>query len=161
MKVIMGRDLTSDLTKQYSTLFEKKGIKRIFSFAQDVYKSGKSREIVSFAVWEILHKLGLFPKKDYLVFDKHEAIKLNSKIPLNLEFDARTSQFFASNGLQAEKSELNWKLLYFHQGEILGSLYPDDCDLHFAGHATAEEFVSLYSRCLRRRVCCRGRWCYA
>ena len=68
MKVIMGRDLTSDLTKQYSTLFEKKGMKKIFSFARDVYKSGKLREIISFAVWEMFHKLGLFPKKDYLVF---------------------------------------------------------------------------------------------
>ncbi len=126
----MGRDLTSDLTKQYSTLFEKKGIKKIFSFAQDVYKSGKSREIISFAVWEILHKLRLFPRKDYLVFDKREAIKLNSKNSIDSEFDAVTTQFFASNGLHAVKCELNWKLLYFHHGEIFGSLYPDDCDLY-------------------------------
>jgi photosystem II stability/assembly factor-like uncharacterized protein len=131
MKVIMGRDLTSDLTKQYSTLFEKRGIKRIFSFAQDVYKSGKLREIVSFAVWEMFHKLGLFPKKDYLVFDKREAIKLSNKTPIgSSEFDAATTQFFAGNGLHAVKCELNWKLLYFHKGEIIGCIYPDDCDLY-------------------------------
>lgn len=126
----MGRDLTSDLTKQYSTLFEKKGMKRFFSFVQDVYRSGKSREIVSFAVWEILHKLGLFPKKEYLVFGKREAIKLSSNSLLDSKLDAATTQFFASNGLRAAKCELNWKLLYFHHGEIFGSLYPDDCDLY-------------------------------
>lgn len=126
----MGRDLTSDLTKQYSTLFEKKGMKRLFSFVQDVYRSGKSREIVSFAVWEILHKLRLFPKKDYLVFDKREAIKLNGKNLLGSEFDATVTQFFASSGLHAAKCELNWKLLYSHNGEIFGCLYPDDCDLY-------------------------------
>lgn len=119
-----------DLTKKYSTLFEKKGMKRIFSFVQDVYQFGKLREITSFAVWEILHKFGLFPKKDYLVFDKREAIKLNGKSPLGTQFDAATTQFFASNGLRAVKSELNWKLLYFHNGEIFGCLYPDDCDLY-------------------------------
>lgn len=126
----MGRDLTNDLTKQYSTLFEKKGIKKIFSFAQDVYKSGKSREIFSFAVWEALHKLRLFPAKDYLVFDKQEAIKLNSKRSIGAELDALTSKFFTSNGLRVAKSELNWKILYFHHGEIFGCLYPDDCDLY-------------------------------
>jgi hypothetical protein len=131
MKVIMGRDLTSDLTKQYSTLFEKKGMKRIFSFAQDVYKSGKLREIISFAVWEMFHKLGLFPKKDYLVFDKREAIKLSTKASIESpEFDAETTQFFASNRLHAIKSELNWKLLYFHNGDIFGSIYPEDRDLY-------------------------------
>ena len=119
-----------DLTKKYSTLFEKKGMKRIFSFVQDVYRFGKLREISSFAVWEILHKLGLFPKKDYLVFEKREAIKLNGKSLLGAEFNAKTTQFFASNGLQAVKSELNWKILYFHKDQIFGCLYPDDRDLY-------------------------------
>ena len=119
-----------DLTKKYSTLFEIKGMKRIFSFAQDVYRFGKLRELSSFAVWEILHKLGLFPKKDYLVFEKREAIKLNGKSLFGAEFDVKTTAFFANNGLQAVKSKLNWKLLYFHKGEIFGSLYPDDCDLY-------------------------------
>jgi hypothetical protein len=131
MKVIMGRDLTSDLTKQYSTLFEKKGIKRIFSFAQDVYKSGKLREIISFAIWEMCHKLGLFPKKEYLVFDKRDAIKLSGKSSIgSSEFDAATTGYFAGQGLYALKCDVNWKLLYSHHGEIFGSIYPDDCDLY-------------------------------
>ena len=58
-----------DLTKQYSLLFQKKGMKKVFSLAQDVYKFGKFRELVSFAVWEAYHKLGWFPKKDYLLFN--------------------------------------------------------------------------------------------
>ena len=126
----MGRDLTSDLTKQYSTLFEKRGMKKFFSFVQDVYRSGKSREIVSFAVWEILHKLRLFPKRDYLVFSKREAIKLNSKSLLDPDLDATTAQFFANHGLNAVKCELNWKILYFHNQEIFGCLYPEDHDLY-------------------------------
>jgi len=126
----MGRDLTSDLTKQYSTLFEKKGMKRLFSFVQDVYKSGKSREIVSFIVWEIFYKFGLFPKRDYLVFNQREAIKLDGKNLVNSEFDATMTRFFAGRGIHSERCDLNWKILYFHNGEIFGCLYPDDCDLY-------------------------------
>jgi len=126
----MGRDLTSDLTKQYSGLFEKKGMKRLFSFVQDVYRSGKLREIISFAVWEIFHKFGLFPKKDYLVFDKRKVIKLKNESLANSEFHAKTTRFFETRGLTAEKCDLNWKLLYISNEEILGCLYPDDCDLY-------------------------------
>ena len=128
----MGRDLTSDLTKQYSGLFEKKGMKRIFTFVQDVYKSGKLREILSFIVWEIFHKLGLFPKKEYLVFDKHEAIKLENEDLAKTQFDEKTVQFFNSRGLRTEKCNLNWKLLYTHRSEIYGCLYPNDNDLYIS-----------------------------
>jgi hypothetical protein len=135
MKVIMGRDLTSDLTKQYSGLFERKGIKRILAFAQDVYKSGKLREIVSFMVWEMFHKLRLFPKKEYVVFDKREAIKLENENLTKAEFDAKTVQFFKDKSLHVEKCDLNWKLVYTHHSEIYGCLYPDDCDLYVSTDA--------------------------
>jgi len=126
----MGRDLTSDLTKQYSTLFEKKGVKKLFSFAQDVYKSGKLREIISFAVWEVFHRFGLFPKKDYLLFDNGEAINLDNTGLAGQEFDAKITQFFKSRELGAVRCELNWKLYYIDKGEVFGCLYPDDCDLY-------------------------------
>jgi hypothetical protein len=128
----MGRDLTSDLTKQYSTLFEKKGIKRIFSFAQDVYKSGKLREIISFIIWEIFHQLSLFPKKEYLIFDKREAIKLEKENLVKEEFDSKTVRYFEARDLCAEKCDLNWKLLYTHHSDIFGCLYPDDNDLYIS-----------------------------
>jgi len=120
-----------DLTKQYSLLFQKKGIKKVFSLAQDIYKFGKFREMVSFAVWEIYHKLGLFPKNDYLIFKNREAIKLENERLAGFEFNEKVTQFFASRGLDAVQCEHNWKLLYANnKGEIFGCLYPDDCDLY-------------------------------
>ena len=120
-----------DLTKQYSLLFQKKGIKKVFSLAQDIYKFGKFREMVSFAVWEIYHKLGLFPKNDYLVFKNREAIKLENERLAGFEFNEKVTRFFASRGLDAVQCEHNWKLLYANnKGEIFGCLYPDDCDLY-------------------------------
>ncbi len=130
-KVIMGRDLTSDLTKQYSSLFEKRGAKRLFSFIQDVYKSGKLREIISFAVWEIFHKFGLFPKGDYLTFGNNDSIILKNENPSNLDLTAKVTGFFRSKGLEALRCDHNWKLLYIkHDKEFFGCIYPDDCDLY-------------------------------
>jgi hypothetical protein len=120
-----------DLTKQYSLLFQKKGMKRVFSLAQDVYKFGKFREIVSFAVWEIYHKLGLFPKKDYLIYNNREAITLENERLAGPEFDEKATQFFRIREQSAMKCDHNWKLLYINNnGEIFGCLYPEDSDLY-------------------------------
>src|SRR4026209_815848 len=120
-----------DLTKQYSLLFQKKGMKKVFSLAQDVYKFGKFRELVSFAVWEAYHKLGLFPKKDYLIFNNREAIKLENESLAGTQLDEKITRFFSSRGLSAVRCDHNWKLLYANnKGEIFGCLYPDDCDLY-------------------------------
>ena len=103
----------------------------MFSLAQDIYKYGKFRELVSFAVWEMYHKLGLFPKKDYLIFNNREAIKLENERLAGSEFNEKVTQFFASRGLNAVRCDHNWKLLYTNnKGEIFGCLYPDDCDLY-------------------------------
>ncbi|MDQ5869709.1 MAG: glycoside hydrolase [Thermoproteota archaeon] len=119
------------LTNKYALFFKKKGMKKVFSLAQDIYKYGKFRELVSFAVWEMYHKLGLFPKKDYLIFNNREAIKLENERLAGSEFDDKVTQFFASRGLNAVRCDHNWKLLYTNnKGEIFGSLYPDDSDLY-------------------------------
>jgi len=119
------------LTNKYSLLFKKKGMKKVFSLAQDIYKYGKFRELVSFAVWEIYHRLGLFPKKDYLIFNNRDAIKLENERLADPEFNDKVTRFFAGRGLNAVRCDLNWKLLYTNnKGEIFGTLYPDDCDLY-------------------------------
>ena len=108
-----------DLTKQYSGLFQRRGLKRVFSLAQDIYKFGKFRELVSFTVWELYHRFGLFPKNGYLVFNNHEAIKLAENGAAGLDLDKKINEFFESRGLCATKSEHNWKLLYTNnKGEI-------------------------------------------
>ena len=68
----MGRELT----KQYSLPSEEKGIKNPVRFFQDIYQSGKSRELTSFVIWELMHRLRLFQKDKYIKFDKSEALIL-------------------------------------------------------------------------------------
>jgi hypothetical protein len=120
-----------DLTKQYSGFFDRKGVKKIFSLAKDIYKFGKFRELVSFTVWEAYHRLGLFPKKSYLSFNNANAIALENEKLATLEFDEKANQFFGSRGLRATRCEHNWKQIYINSnGEVFGSLYPDDCDLY-------------------------------
>ena len=124
----MGQD---DLTKQYSVLFEKKSGKNLFSFVHDVYKSGKSREIVSFIIWELFHKLKLFPKADYLTFNNHLALTFENERLSGSDFHQKLDNFFSSRGLRVTSSDHNWKVLFKNNdGEIVGCLYPDDQDLY-------------------------------
>ena len=124
----MGQD---DLTKQYSVLFEKKSGKNLFSFVHDVYKSGKSREIVSFIIWELFHKLKLFPKADYLTFNNHQALTFENERLSSSDFHQKLDNFFSSRGLRVTSSDHNWKVLFKNNdGEIFGCLYPDDQDLY-------------------------------
>jgi len=124
----MGQD---DLTKQYSVLFEDKQGKNIFYFVQDVYKSGKSREIVSFIIWELFHKFKLFPKANYLTFNNHVALTFESERLSSSGFHQKLDNFFSSRGLRVTSSDHNWKVLFKNNdGEIFGCLYPDDQDLY-------------------------------
>jgi hypothetical protein len=123
----MGRDLT----KRYSLLFEKKGTKNPLPFVRDVYQSGKVREIISFAVWEVFHQLSLFPKKNYLQFNNSEALTLENERLKDLDFSEKLNHFFGSRELRLTRADHNWKLLFTNNNAaIFGCLYPDDRDLY-------------------------------
>lgn len=127
----MNHDLTEDLTKQYASLFEGKGVKKIFMLARDIYRSGKLYEMISFAVWEMAHRLRIFPIKDYLLFKNRDAIALGKDELSGAAFDQKVSQFFARRGLQAARCEHKWKLVFTHtNGDLYGCIYPDDCNLY-------------------------------
>lgn len=118
------------LTQRYALLFEKKLVNPFF-FARDVYKTGKFRELVSFIVWELFHKLRLFPKKKYLKFGNGETLTLENARLSDLDFSEKINHFFSSKGLNIISAAHNWKLLFIgSNGEIFGCLYPDDGDLY-------------------------------
>jgi hypothetical protein len=119
------------LTKRYSRLFEKKGLRNPFSFVHDVYRSGKSRELLSFAVWELSHRLRLFPKKKYLKFSNAKALTLENGGLEGSDFGGEIDRFFRSRGLSVTRSSHTWRRICLNTaGEILGCLYPEDRDLY-------------------------------
>lgn len=119
------------LTKRHSLLFEKRPINP-FLFAHDIYKTGKFRELLSFIVWELFHKLGLFPRKEYLKFNDGHALTLENEELTGPYFNKRVNHFLGSKELSVVRCTHNWKLVYINNnnGEILGCLYPDDRDLY-------------------------------
>ena len=122
----MGRELT----KRHSSLFEKKLINP-FLFAHDIYKYGKLREILSFMVWELFHRFGLFRKEKYLKFTDGEVLTLEKEKLNGADFTNRVKDFLESKDLCVMRSEHNWKLLFITSNEeIFGCLYPDDKNLY-------------------------------
>lgn len=120
----------NELTKQYSLPSEDKGIKNPFRFIQDIYQSGKSREITSFIIWELMHKFRLFPKDKYIKFEPSKPISLKNKKLSDPDTHEELINVFNNNGLRLSRAEHNWKLLYMRDDVIYGCLYPDDKNIH-------------------------------
>jgi hypothetical protein len=122
----MGRDLT----KRYSALLEKKGLKNPLLLARDIYEYRKFSEIASFMVWELLHRLRLFPKKKYLSL-KNEPLTLETQRLDDSEFTSTLEDQFKSRGQSVARVDHNWKVLFINDNEeLLGCLYPEDRDLY-------------------------------
>ena len=123
----MGRDLT----KRYALPAERKGIINPFSFLRDIYRHGKVRELASFMVWELTHRLGLYPANRYLKFEEDRVLALKGQ-PLNqTEFGDCIDRLFRSRDLRLVRCQHNWKLLSIAaKGEVFGCLYPQDTDLY-------------------------------
>lgn len=112
------------ITKKYSHLAEKKGLAKawhlgiaFFPLVKDVIKSGKLREISSFAIWEGMHKAHLF--SSYVSFEEGEPFVLEKGMDLeNLNFQTLTDTM----PFKIEKV-LNWKVYHRDsKGVIYGCL---------------------------------------
>ena len=119
------------LTKRHSSPAGKIGVKNPISFLVDVYRSGKSRELVSFIIWELMHKLNLFPKDRYLKFDNNEVLTLENVRLNHLDLNEEIIHAFDGRGLSISLVDHKWKVLFFKDNkEFLGCIYPDDRDLY-------------------------------
>jgi photosystem II stability/assembly factor-like uncharacterized protein len=119
-----------EITRRHSGLFANK-VSNPFQFAYDIYTYGKLSELISFVVWEILHKLRLFPKEKYLKFSNHEAFTLANDRLNSLEFGEKIAQSFRDRGLRIIRPAHDWKLLFIKNNEeILGCLYSHNQELY-------------------------------
>lgn len=121
----MGRDLI----KRYS--IDKLSGRNLFAFIRDVYGSGKSREFVSFAIWEALYKLGLFPKRGFIKFNDGDMLVLGKEGLHDPELSNRVGQVFKKWNLNVASAEHEWKRFFVDQNEyIYGYLDTDDRRLY-------------------------------
>ncbi|MGE5251977.1 MAG: WD40/YVTN/BNR-like repeat-containing protein [Bacteroidota bacterium] len=122
----MGKE---DLIKRYS--IDKMRGRNLFRFLGDVYRSGKTREVISFAVWETLHNLGWFPKSRYLQFSKAEPFALTNEEFAEAGFEEQLRKPFQGQGLDIAPSVQPWKRLFVtDKNQMVGYLDPDDRCLH-------------------------------
>ena len=123
----MGRELT----RRYSSYFEKIGGKNPVSFLHDLYQYGKLREFTSFMVWELFHKFRLFPEENYLRFSGNDILTLGNENLNGSEFSEKITHFFRKRGLDILRSKHNWKRIFIDDDKVIfGCLYPQDRDLY-------------------------------
>jgi hypothetical protein len=122
----MGQE---DLIKRYS--IDKIRGRNLFRFLGDVYRSGKTREVISFAIWEALHKLGWFPKSSYLKFNRGEVLALTEEEVRDPGFEKMLRKAFQAQGVEIAASPQVWKRIYMSAGnEMTGYLDSDDTHVY-------------------------------
>jgi hypothetical protein len=149
----MGRELT----RQYPLLSEPltiRNLRRLLSMSgvllREIYRSGKLRELTSFAVWELRHQLGLFPRDGYLKFDSVQPLSLDDQQPSEAVIENALRSCLASRGLRLTRAAQNWKLLFLTDSprQLVGCIYPDDTVLYRSDDdgATMEEVARFPER---------------
>ncbi len=117
------------LTQKYAHIIEKRGFKRIFYLTlcffpllRDILKSGKHRELFSFAVWEFLYAFKFYSKKETLKFDDATPLVIKENM------DIKKLKFKSSQELfEIRKSPFDWKVLFIEtKGDIYGTLADND-----------------------------------
>lgn len=125
--MVSGRELT----QRYSVLLERKGLKNPLLLIRDIYEYRKWSEVASFAVWEVLHRLRLFPNKRYLSFTDNKPLTLETHSLDDPDFDSTIDGHFKTRGLALTRAGHNWKVLFINdKQEYLGCIYPEDRDLY-------------------------------
>ncbi len=125
----MARE-SDDLTKRYSSLFENR-LRVPIVFVRDLHRSQKLPELASFLAWEVLHKLRLFGRDDYLEFNSGRPLVLGEKQVSDPLSGAYLAQLGALQGLRIAGSRHNWKLFFVGpSGQTIGCIYPEDSDLY-------------------------------
>jgi hypothetical protein len=120
----------NELTRQYSLPSEEKGIKNPIRFIKDIYQSGKSRELTSFVIWELMHRFGLYPKNKYINLENNAPLALDGKNLTSPDFKEDIVQIFKNSGLKINRSDHNWKVLFTMENDLFGCMYPNDKDLY-------------------------------
>ena len=136
------------ITKKYSHLAEKKGLNKVYHMALsffplliDVAKSGKLREISSFAIWELRHKAGLFSHETYITFEKNEPFILKEGDEIgayNFE-DATKEETFEI------KLTRNWKLTHKDSKECLFGCLADDNTVLYKSEDNGKTLEKLHT----------------
>jgi hypothetical protein len=120
-----------ELTRRYAGLIQGKRVQNPFALAYDIYRYRKLSEFLSFAVWEVLHKLRLFPKARYVQLRNGATLTLDAERLDDPDVAMRLDHVMRARGLSISRSEHNWKVLVGNaEGERFGCLYPDDTDLY-------------------------------
>ena len=118
------------LTEKYAHLIEKKGFDKLFHMGlsffpllKDVARSGKLRELSSFAIWEVKHTLGLYGKKSYLHFDDTKPLVLDEGSDIRrLDFT-----LLGKKPYQIAKTPHPWRVRFeTSKGVLYGTLEDDN-----------------------------------
>jgi BNR/Asp-box repeat len=130
------------ISGNYSLFIEKR--KKIYLFEKiprfllDVYRDGKAIELISFIIWEILHKAKLFRK--YISFHNLQPLSLVAA-ELNV---TEHRPFFMNLDLKLNLTDLAWRVLFIdHANQMWGCTSENPKNL-YAGKVNSNDVKFIY-----------------
>lgn len=101
-----------DVSSKYFSLLKRPSpywVKYAWLFMVDIYRVGKLRELCSFVLWEVNHRIRLYQLgKRYLTFTDNAYLSLAGD-STSLIHDADSSLFLVQQGLQLKPVSIDWK----------------------------------------------------
>lgn len=108
----------------------------LFHFIADIYRTGKIEEILSFVVWECMHRLRLFKKSSYFAINEK---MINITIDDLLKKDEFNFTVSPGSALTIETPSISWHILHWDEGNnIWGSTITEQNVLFFQKNGKAE-----------------------
>lgn len=106
------------LTQKY--FYKKRSFLLLRHFFSDIYKSGKLVEFFSFVIWEVLHRIGLFKKNQYMFFENEKPLVQLANLMSN-------NSLRIDDNIEIKKSEIEWTLSFIDaNGIIWGCIRTDE-----------------------------------
>lgn len=121
----------SDISSRYGHLLAgrwdlRKGL-RVVEFVGEVLRRGKHRELLSFILWELMYRCGIFACHGYLKIEGEPAL---ANVGSGLVSQGSRGSSNAASGLAVVRAALSWKVVYVDdRGGLWGSLSGDTCAL--------------------------------
>ncbi len=138
-----------DLSSTYASLYNRRFsdfLRLAYQFVQHVYRTGKTRELSSFLIWELQYRLGFFTRNKVLTFNQQ---------PISIPFiqdSLKTTIDTLSLGeaVTITKTTIDWKYCFEDaQGQLWGCEFGNDTTLITSTNHITTTVIAVFPASIR------------
>ncbi|MBC3784116.1 WD40/YVTN/BNR-like repeat-containing protein [Spirosoma utsteinense] len=140
-----------DVSSKYFSLLKRPSLhwpKYVWYFLIDIYRVGKLRELCSFALWEINHKLRVYQfAKQYISFTDNNYLSLTSEDGMGSwhRNEADTPSFLCDQGFHFQPVVVDWKYCVQTRDSLLWGCRFSSLTVLCCSHDQSQSAIRVYT----------------